>query len=326
MNILVTGGTGFIGSHLTEELMQKGHTVYSMVRTPEKRTYIEQKGAILVHCDLSDKNAIARIMEDIEVVYHLASLRGEGRGSSKGYWETNVEGTRNLLDAACKENIKRFVYCSTVGVTGWVTRLPGTEDHQYNPQGVYHKTKYEAEKLSLEYHEKNGVPVTVIRPVITYGPRDDGMIYKLAKLINDGRFYTIGSGENRLHLLYIKNLVYAFKLLLEKPNSIGETYIIADPQPLTVNQLTLMISKNLRVPLPQRHISSTVAKTVASIMEKISTLGITPMLNRSSVDILTKDRYYSTEKANSQLHYQPQYTTEEGIKETIKWLKQNAVL
>jgi len=323
MNILVTGSSGFIGSHLTRALRERGDRIVALVHSPDKAEALERTGVEVLQGDLADTPSLEGIMDGIDAVYHLAALRGEGRGPREYYRKVNVYGTRALLEEAVKSGVRHFIYVSTVGVMGWVRKLPATEEHACKPEGAYHETKLEAEKLALRYHRKEGLPVTVIRPTITYGPRDDGMLYKLARLITKGRFHTIGSGENRMHLLYVENLVPALLNALEEGRPRGETYIIADPEPITLNQLVSLVARCAGAPVPRHHIPVWLARMAAEVSEASALIGVNPIITKQSVDILVRDRCYSTEKARKKLVYRPAHTTEEGVKETVAWFKEH---
>ena len=143
MKILVTGGTGFTGSHLVRRLLKKGHEV--VILDNQKGLFFEELESIgaRIHLgSITDKQLINILIKDCDVVQHLAAAFRKINVSKKVYWDVNVEGTRNLLDASLRHGVKRFVYCSTQGVHGNIKNIPGNENSPIAPEDYYQYTKY----------------------------------------------------------------------------------------------------------------------------------------------------------------------------------------
>ncbi|MFH0859822.1 MAG: NAD-dependent epimerase/dehydratase family protein [Candidatus Altiarchaeota archaeon] len=326
MNLLVTGGSGFIGSHLVEALVGKGHSVRCLVRKTSNVDFLNEMGVELVSGDITEKESLKHCFKDVDVVYHLASIRGEKKIPREMYWNVNVTGTKNVMESAYDSGVKKFLFCSSIGVLGWIDKLPGNENFPYNPQGNYHITKCEAEKRVSKFSYEKKFQTVVIRPVMSYGLRDlDGMLFNLTRLITDKRFLIIGNGKNYMHLVNVKNLVKGFILAMEKESASG-TYIIADKEPITVNELVTIVSETIGANVPSIHIPLNFAKIAGYIMEKTYTIIPTksePFITPYKIDLMSKSRYYDITKAINELEYVPEMSTPDGIVETVRWYTEN---
>lgn len=179
MKVLVTGAGGFIGSHLTEMLVQKGFTVKAFVRYNSKNNWgwlesSEYKKEIEVYTgDIRDFDSVNDAVKGTDAVFHLAALIGIPYSyvSPLAYIKTNTEGTYNVLQAARNNNVSRIVHTSTSEIYGTAQYVPIDEKHPYNPQSPYAASKTGADHMALSYYRSFGTPVTVIRPFNTYGPR-----------------------------------------------------------------------------------------------------------------------------------------------------------
>jgi dihydroflavonol-4-reductase len=331
MNILVTGATGFIGFNLVKFLLNKGYRVFALIRDPQKAAQLSTLNVTLINKDIRELDSLTHKTIKVDTIFHLAGVRGEGRGSQKLYQEINIEGTKKLL-SVFGGRIQRFIYCSSVSVYGHHSYLPADEEHQCSPNKIYGWSKLQAEKLAQSICLKQKIPMTIIRPVISYGPYDFyGMITKLFKLIDKQQFYLIGNGKNRVHLVYISDLIEGFHLALKKPQAEGEIFIIAGQRPIMIKDLLLLIAKELSRKVPKFKIPISLAKICGLFIEKLYALapGIfpgEPIVTRDKIDILTVDRCYSIDKATKLLGYSPKVDYNEGIKITAQWLRKNKII
>ena len=174
MNVLITGGTGFIGSRLTSKCLQKGYNVKVLGQLntdAEKENFnrIRSEGAEVHLNEITDENFLTKIIEDIDIIFHLAAAQHEMNIPDKIFYDVNVEGTRTILNAAVKSGVKKYVHGSTIGVYGI---LDGEidENSPCKPDNIYGITKLEGEKLALSYKDK--IHVAAVRIPETYGPGD----------------------------------------------------------------------------------------------------------------------------------------------------------
>lgn len=186
--VLITGATGFIGSRVAEQLLTEQYSLAAIVRKKNDYKNVEnlkQKGTILVEGKFYDEELVEMIFRDfsIESVIHIAALRGSGAGTKEDYYRTNVLGTEVLLQASLHHGVSRFVFISSVGVTGTIPGdLPGDTSNEFHGDNLYHESKVLAEQKVCQYVEK-GLDAYILRPAITYGAGDDGFPKTLVKLV-----------------------------------------------------------------------------------------------------------------------------------------------
>ena len=331
MRILITGGAGFTGMHLTTRLVKRGHEIRSLdlqeALQSNKIDYLEDLGVEVVSGDIRNKDVVVQAVKDIEQVYHLATAYRKMTAPQEYYLEVEVDGTRNLLDASIKENVERFVHCSTTGVYGHVTNPPADESYPYAPYDVYQKAKCEGEKLVLKYMEEKKIPGVVARPCAIYGPGDNRLL-RLFKSIYHQSFIMIGKGDVSYHLVYVDDLVDAFELCGEKKGAIGEDYIIGGDEIPTLNELTEAIANALDVPVPDKRFPFVTPIMFASwLCEKVYTpFGKEPPIFPRRVNWFIKNRAFDISKAKNELGYEPKFDLKTGIKITADWYKKEGFL
>lgn len=324
MKIAVTGGSGFVGNHLVEKLVSKEHKIKVLVRKTSKTILLEKSGVELVYGDVTDKESIERLVNDVDIVYHVAAKVYVG--SEDEFWNVNFRGTENILDACLNRGLGRIVHVSTIGVTGNIANPPGDESRPYNPMSPYDRSKCEAEKLALRYHREHGMPVTIVRPTVMYGPRNMYML-RLYEETQSGNFRFIGSMNNLMHPCYIENFLQGITLAAERPEAVGEIYIIGDEKPITWVEYVKTVAEVMGATPPKRHISISLMKIIAYLSEfKSWMFGGEPFFARSWLDEITKVYAYDITKAKKDLGYNPKISLKEGISRTIDWYRLNGFL
>jgi nucleoside-diphosphate-sugar epimerase len=324
MKIAVTGGSGFIGNHLVKKLVSEGHNVKVLVRKTSNAELLKRLPVKLVAGDIVDRKSVESLVNDVEIVYHLAAQ--VYLGSEDDFWNVNLRGTRNILEACLKWNINRFVHVSSIGVMGSIKNPPCDESYPFNPVTPYDRSKCEAEKFALRYHVEHGIPVTIVRPTVVYGP---GNMYflRLYQLLQKGHFWFIGSMNNLMHPCYIENLLQGIALASENPKAVGEIYIIGDEKPVSWTEYVETIAEVINVDPPTRHVSVSLMKVIAFFYEfKSWMFGGDPFLTRRWLDEITKDFAYDITKAKKDLGYEPEISLKEGISRTVEWYRLNGFL
>lgn len=317
--VLVTGATGFTGGYLCKALLKKGYLVRGLVRPGTDTGDLEKHGVEIYRGDLGDKDSLISAVTDVGKVYHIAAVYREQNIPTKRFFEVNVEGTRNILEAAKLGGIQRFIHCSTVGVQGEIENPPATEEHPYNPGDYYQESKMQGEILALDFFKEQGLPGVVFRPVGIYGPGDTRFL-KLFKHINKGTFRMFGSGEVLYHLTYIDDLVEGIILMGETPNIEGEVITLAGAEYTTLNELVQIIAEVLGVKLSQSHIPIWPVWLAGAICEVLcKPFKINPPIYRRRVDFFLKDRAFDITKAKSLLEYNPKVNLYTGLKRTAEW-------
>jgi nucleoside-diphosphate-sugar epimerase len=321
MKALVTGASGFTGSHLARHLLAAGWDVRAVTRPGSDLRPLMGIGAEHARLDLADGAPADDVMKGIDVVFHVAALyRSEGV-PRRQFWQVNVEGTRKLLDAATRAGVRRFVHCSTVGVQGHIAAPPATEDVPFAPGDYYQASKRDGEVLARTHFARTGLPGVVVRPTAIYGPRDTRFL-KLFSLIDRGRFLMLGHGEILYHLVYIDDLVAGIALAGVRPEAAGEVFTIGGAEYVTLNDLVRRVSAILDRPAPRVRVPVAPVRAMGLLCEvACRPLGIAPPLYRRRVDFFTKDRAFDIGKARRLLGYEPKVSLDEGLARAAAWYR-----
>jgi len=324
--VLVTGATGFTGGHLCRRLARDGYPVRALVRDRDREAELRCQGIEPVLGDLRDRKSLERAAKGVDLVYHVAALFRQENVSRKEMWDTNVEGTRNMLDAAVKVRVRRFVHCSTVGVHGDIKNPPANEEAPYGPGDHYQESKTEGERLVLRYIAEGRLPIVVFRPGGIYGPQDLRFL-KLFKAIKSKRFIMLGSGKVLYQLIYIDDLIDGILLCGTKQNAIGNVYILTGKEPATLNHFVQVIAEVVGVP-PTRLRFPVMPVYVAGFMCELvcKPFGINPPLYRRRVDFFRKSRCFNITKARNELGFEPKVELETGIRLTAQWYREEGWL
>jgi len=321
MRVALTGATGYTGGRLLSVLTGRGDTVRALSRPSSKRPRLSP-APTWIEGDLGDRPALERLVEGAETVIHLAAVYRTAGHPDAYYREVNVEGTARLLEAAAAAGVRRFVHTSTVGVHGDIEHPPADETTPFAPGDVYQATKAEADSLALDFHARRGVPVTVVRPGAIYGPGETRLL-KLFRAIARGRYAVVGSGQAYYHPVYIDDLVQGYLLALERPEAVGEAFIIAGPSFVTQQELAETIARATGGRILPFHVPVAPLRWLAALCEAVCVpLGVEPPLHRRRVEFWTKSRAFSTDKARRLLGYEPSVDLETGAARTAAWYKQ----
>lgn len=324
---LVTGGTGFTGSHLVRRLLERGHGV-SVVDNSKGLFWeeLEQLGARISLGSVTDKAMMDRVVAGNEVVFHVAAAFRGVDLPHKVYWEVNVEGTRNLLEASLRQGIKRFIYCSTEGVHGHIKNPPADERAPIAPKDYYQYTKWEGEKVVREYIEK-GLPSVILRPTAIYGPGDPERFLMIYRRVKTGVFPMFGTGRITYHPLYIDNLSDAFELAMEKEEVLGQAYLIADEDYIAIEDLVKAVARVMGREVKIPHLPFWPLFLASFLCEGVcKPLGITPPIFRRRADWYRQNRAFTIEKARKELGYNPKIDLTEGLTRTYQWYLKHGYL
>jgi len=327
MRILVTGGTGFTGSHLVRRLLDKGHEVLVLDKQEGLcHEELKARGARIESGDITDQNFVHKLVKGCEVVHHIAAAFRQLNVPDRYYWAVNVEGTRYLLDAAHRFQVRKFIYCSTQGVHGHIQNPPGNEQSPIAPEDYYQLTKFEGERVVQEYVTK-GLDAVILRPTAIYGPGDPGRFLMLFRLVKRGSFLMFGDGTTFYHPVYIDNLVDAFERAAAAEGIRGETYLIGDGRYYSLNELVRHVAEAMGMPVQIRHLPFWPLLSVAWACEMVcKPLRLTPPIFRRRVDWFRQVRAFSIDKARKDLNYQPKIGLKEGLAETARWYREQGYL
>jgi nucleoside-diphosphate-sugar epimerase len=328
MQVLVTGGTGFVGAHLVRRLLARGHQVTSLDKNPGLfDEELRAGGANLLTGSVTDPADVDRVMSGCELVYHLASPFGDILQPDAAYWDIEVNGARNVLEAAARHDVRRVVHCSTQGVHGIISDPPGDENSPIAPRDYYCYSKAEAEKVCQEFIA-GGMDVVIVRPTSVYGPGDIRGWLKLYRMVTRGRFLMIGDGRTLNHPVYVENLVDLFELAGTTPRAKGRVYLAGDEEPVTLTQLVQAVA--LAVGSPVRIIRFPwyqLALAGATVVEGLSKLfRIRPPVFRRRLSWFRTNRAFRIDRAKEELGYYPRVRLSEGLARTAYWYRKAGYL
>jgi nucleoside-diphosphate-sugar epimerase len=320
MRALVTGGTGFIGSHLVDELLQQGYQVHVLRRPASSTTYLEGKDLTYAVGDLSDTKSLIKASENIDIVYHVAALPRDW-GTRKEFFEVNLYGTKNLLDACVENKVPRFVFMSSAAVYGFPNTTQSiAEDFPKRPTPKYGESKYRAELLLWEYGVNHNIMVSAIRSPIVTGPRDPLIASFLITALRQQRLFFIGTGDQCISVSDGRDVAHCLRLAGETATANGQAYNVKSFD-CTLKIMIETLAETLQVPAPTTHRSYLGTYLLAGLIEGIWVLRgkKNPPLTRQKVKVLGHTRIIDTQKAQRELGYTPAYTYESTMKDMVAW-------
>jgi nucleoside-diphosphate-sugar epimerase len=321
MKAFVTGGTGFIGSHLVDKLLEMGHysEVRCLIRNNEK--WLSGKDFTRIKGDLDDLTTLKKAVKDIDVVFHIA-----GRVMASTYQElehANVDSTENLLRIAQQEGVPKIIVLSSLAAVGPSKNGPVTEDTPMNPISMYGKSKKQMEDIIHDLADGE-TSITILRPPAVYGPRED-QIYTFFKMVNKRICPIIGDGEHpKISMVYVGDVVTGILKAAEQQTPGVHTYFISGPEIYSWNEIRGTTTKVLGKKAIPIYVKPKFVKKIAGTVEKAASfLGIYPVLNKEKAKELILEWTCSREKAQRELGYTPQYSLGEGISRTIHWYQKH---
>jgi nucleoside-diphosphate-sugar epimerase len=327
MKILVTGGTGFTGTALVRRLLADGHSVVALdYKEGLAAGELKRRGAEIVIGSVTSRDVVARAMQGVDIVHHLAAAFRELNVPEKHYYEVNVEGTRNVLTAAARAGVQKVIYCSTCGVHGNIDDPPADENAPIQPADYYQQTKYEAEPFVREWNRR-GLRTTILRPAAIYGPGDPERFFMIFKRVARGVFPMFGDGKTLYHPLYIDNLVDAFIAAMPPDVGNGEAYLIADEKYIEIEQLVKAVASALGVSVTIPHYPLAPLVVAGHVCEMIcKPFGVAPPIFPRRVDWYRQNRAFDTAKAKHELGYKPLVGLTEGLARTADWYRAEGFL
>ena len=248
MKITLIGASGFVGTRLIELLKQNN---YFLQNVDKKQSRFHSE--ITVIADVLDKNNLVTLLDNTDVVILLAAEHRDDVTPTSLYYDVNVGGMRNTLEAMEAHGVKRIIFTSSVAVYGLNKNNP-TETYPADPFNHYGKSKWEAEKVLQEWYKVHpDWNINVIRPTVIFGERNRGNVYNLLKQISSGRFLMVGKGNNKKSMAYVGNIVAFIKFLIENKTTGYEVYNYIDKPDFTMNELVDHVSKVLNKHIPSVH-------------------------------------------------------------------------
>jgi len=320
----ITGGTGCLGKPLAEKLIADG--AYPRLLTlpnDSSITFLDEKAEIITG-NLNLPDALYKLCMDCDVVFHLAGMVHSVPGAKEEedeFFRVNVEGTRNLLEAAKKNSVKRVVFYSTVGVYGRNADFHGDELSPCKPGSVYANSKYLAEQLVLNSSNDGGPEGTVLRFPVVYGPLDRGNVAKLIKAVKRELFFFFGEGNCLRSMISSKNAAEAAVKAAIEPRAANDVFCVTDGQDYTMNELVDSICHALGLYRRPWHVPVLLADLAGRFGDVLRKWAHVPFpIDSERVRKLSRPLTFSCEKAKRVLEYEAVETLEEGIRREVEWL------
>ena len=314
--IFITGASGFIGSAVVKRLLKDDHQL-SLLCLPEEPA--ERFSDLnIIRGDITRAGSLAGKLSGCDTLIHIAG--SVGFQTWKNCRSVNIEGTRNILREAADSGIRRVIHMSSVSVYGRVPDIAITENQPFKKIGdPYGDTKIEAEYLVRQIARENGMEYTILRPTAVYGHGDNKFLPKLMENLRSGKFKMMGDGNHSVDLVNVIDVAESVHLVLQKDNSIGHAYNIANEQNPTWNEFLQVVAEELKIPYRSSYISYNLAYRIAGFMELMSRItGKPPRLSRYAVRLVGRQYSYVIEKAEKELGFSPSVNLLDGIRSCIR--------
>lgn len=322
----LTGGTGLLGSHLAEQLVQRGERVRALVRPSSDTSFLRSIGVELIEGDLEDRDALRRLVTGADVVYHSAAHVGDW-GPWKLFRRAIIEATERLLDVCNAAAVGRFLYVSSIMVYGHPKQRDGQLFTEEEPLGqklwmwdYYAKAKITAEALCRNYPR----PWTIVRPSWIYGPRDRRTLPAFFKAMRAGRVRLLGAGDNLLNLLYAGDAADGVIRAATTSEAVGQAYTLSSEGEITQKQMLDLLTDSTGWPRITRSMSFRMAYlggAFSEVIGKLIFLKRRPHITRYAVTLVGRPTLYSSEKAKKQLGWQRKVKPEEGLRLSLEWFR-----
>ena len=311
---MVTGGSGFIGTHFIRRLLQDGHEIIIFDKAPSS-----DFDELCVIGDVRDEQALKEAADGVDVIVHLAAEHHDNVSPLSLYTETNIEGTKNVASAAEAVGCKKIVFTSSVAVYPLNASTP-TEDADPAPFNEYGRTKLEAEKVLKRWATSDpDRTAVIIRPSVVFGERNRGNVYNLLQQIQKGRFVMVGNGENRKSMAYVGNLVEFMLLSLSMPSGVS-LFNYADKPDLNTKQIVEVASdyfSNSRF-LSNAHVPYGLGLFVGRCFDAASRVsGRTFPISSIRIRKFAADTTVSADRARS-TGFEPSVPLEEALARTLE--------
>jgi dihydroflavonol-4-reductase len=323
---LVTGAAGFIGSHLIQLLLERGHEVRCLVLDGDDSKWIKEKDVQIFYGDCTEKKSIVPVVTgEIDYIFHLAAVLKTNDHSA--YDRVNFEGTKNVLDLCLEKNValKRFVYISSITATGPGSKTaPLKESDICNPINEYGRSKIKTENFLRRNADK--ISHTIVRPTLVYGPRDLKATYPYYRIISRGVKPLLGHGLT--NVIYVKDLVRFLLVAAESEESVNQSYFVGEEKVYSYREIADTIEKvmgkkaiPMYIPQPLIFASGAFFEFLAKITKTVPLFDL-----RRARDLSYRYWNCDVSKMKNELGFTPQYHLEKGVRETTEWYRNEGLI
>jgi nucleoside-diphosphate-sugar epimerase len=325
MRVAVSGANGFIGSHLSAELVRRGHRVRSIVQPGTPLQNIRGLDVELATADLRDPTSLRRAVAGMDVVYHLAAFV-QDYGPRQTFEEINVRGTERLVEAAVQQGVRRVVFMSSLAVHAYRGHSEGDEQTPRDQDVFeYGRSKRRGEEILEKAWSDRRIETVIVRPgLFPFGPRDRAGFARIAAALETGRFAIVNGGKAVVCTAYVENLAEGVALAGEHPSAAGRVYILSDGRRITWRQILESLSQALECRCTFTDFPSSIVYPVAVLWEGLNGLffpGRDPTLTRYRVAVAARDLFFHAARARRDLGWTPRVTFEEAIARSVAWYR-----
>lgn len=327
MKTLVTGGGGFLGRYIVEQLLARGDEVTVLARGhyPE----LEASGAKLIRGDITNSAAVLHACTGMEVVFHVAAYPGVW-GTWDDFYHPNVIGTQNVVAACQEQSVPKLVYTSSPSVIFDNQAHEGADESLPYPlfyENFYSCTKALAEQVVVKANGKKGLATVSLRPHLIWGPRDTQLLPRLLARAKAGRLMQVGNGTNKVDITYVEDAarahLFAADALQAQSPLAGSVYFISQDEPIVLWSWINNLLAQLGLPPVKRRVPLHLARAIGGVMEFVYyTLRLRgePQMTRFLASVLAKSHYYDISRAKRDFGYRPQFTMAEALERTVAYL------
>ena len=318
-----------MGRALVRQLVRHGWTVNALDMNPAALQPLQSSGppdsVRLFQGSLADSQVLRDAAKGVEAVFHAAAkVHSIPRSPQEEaeFFEVNVQGTDNLLRACATPALGAFVFFSTIAVYGTGEGQPLSEESPLKPENAYAHSKVEAEQRVREFRFPGGARPTVFRMSLVYGEGEGGNFSRMIRAIDAGRFVFIGDGSTRKSMIYVGDVARSALLAAESPQAQGETFVLSDPEPYTVREVSGTIARHLGVRAPRWRVPPSLLRVGGRVLRAAgATLGFRPIFTDEDVGKLMTDSICETSGIRAKLGFEPHFAMDEGVRRTVEWYR-----
>jgi len=317
MQILITGGNGFLGHHLTSVLQRDQHTVRALVLPAEDTAWLKARQVEIFRGDVRDPETLTSPLRGVDCVFHLAAAAIGSWTSVRRSYAVNVTGTHNVCRAAMAAGVGRIIHISSAMVYDMAAGRPATEEDPLRPiDEPYCLAKAAADQMVQRMIAKDGLPAVIIRPGTLFGPGDQLNFGRIADRVRAGKSIIIGTGNNAVPLVYVSDAVHGLLLAMQSDRALGQIYNIGSDERLSQKMLLTLIARTMGVAPPRLHVPYHVLYAAAHAAERLSAVSnyrLRPPVTRQGVKLYGADNRLCIDKARRELGYVPSVALRDGL-------------
>jgi 2-alkyl-3-oxoalkanoate reductase len=324
MTFLVTGAAGFLGSHVIDVLLERGEEPRALVRPGDDAGRLDATKVDIRRADVADAAALKSALKGVDRVLHCAARTGPW-GPEHEYMRTNVRGLELLVHAASETGVDRVVHVSSITVHGNDVGGWADENAPFRAEpNPYSRSKIAGELALRRMVEPLRARVTIVRPGWIYGPRDATSFARLARMIERRRMFLVGSGDNHLPLIYVRDAAHGVLLASQAQAAAGRPYVLVNDEWVTQQRFLYALARELGAPPPERHIPYPVLLRVAAVSETVGRLvhgRQAPPVMRYGLQLIGGDNRFVITRARQELGFTPAVSLQEGVRRSVRWYR-----